>query len=354
MKKYVIFSGVAWLVVFAGCSSQSERDAVVKSVKAEMVSVYGGSEMVTFPGKIVAASDINLAFRVGGPIVRMHVDVGSFVRKGQVLGEIDPRDYEVQLAATQAEYQQVRNEAERIMELFEKQSVAPNDRDKALYGLQQMEAKLNAHTHALEDTKLLAPCNGYIQKRFFEPGETVGVGLPVLSMISSGAGEVEIHIPSSEYIRREEFESYSCLVDIFPDYSFPLSLVGITRKANMNQLYTMRFRLDGDHKHIPGPGMATMVTIRYRPEGPELVSVPLSSVFEAEPGIMVWVYHPSTEMVTARLVQVSEILTNGRAVISSGLSKDEMVVSAGVHSLKEGERVKLLPQVSSTNVGGML
>lgn len=326
----------------------------MKSVKTDTVRIYGDSPRVTFPGKIRAASDMNLAFRVSGPILRMHVDVGSYVRKGQLLAEIDPRDYEVQLAATKAEYQQIKNEAARITELYEKQSIAPNDYDKALYGLQQISAKYNAHKNALADTKLLAPCEGYIQKRLFQPSETVSAGLPILSMISNANAEVEINIPSSEYIRRDRFESYYCSVDIFPDKSFPLHLIGITHKANMNQLYTMRFRLVGEEKNMPGAGMSTMVTIQYKPEGSQRVSVPLSSIFESDKGSTVWVYNQSTETVSSCPVNVSQILIDGTAVISMGLREGDIVISAGVHSLKEGEKVKLLPATSPTNVGGML
>ncbi|MCD7937421.1 MAG: efflux RND transporter periplasmic adaptor subunit [Tannerellaceae bacterium] len=355
MKKYAVLAGIMALCLLTGCRKEKQSSVVVKSVKADTVVVYGESARVTFPGKVIAASDINLAFRVSGPILRMHVDVGSYVRKGQVLAEIDPRDYETQLAATRAEYQQVKGEAERIIGLYEKQSVAPNDYEKALYGLQQITAKLDAHTHALADTRLTAPCDGFVQKRLFEAGETVSAGLPVVSMISSGTPEVEINIPSADYIRRDRFDTYSCTVDIYPGRSFPLELIGITRKANMNQLYTMRFRLAGNEMELPGPGMSTLVTIQYKPENSGTVSVPVTAVFESGTGSSaVWVYDPVRECVNRREVKVSQILSAGTAIISSGLQPDELVISAGVHTLQEGERVRLLPPVSATNVGGML
>ncbi|MCD7933495.1 MAG: efflux RND transporter periplasmic adaptor subunit [Tannerellaceae bacterium] len=352
MKKYLL--PAVLLVMFSACKSQVGEAPVVKCVKADTVKVYGELAQATFPGKVIAASDMNLAFRVSGPVHQVFVEVGSFVKKGQVLAAIDPRDYEVQLAATEAEYRKIKNEAERIIELYEKQSITPNDYDKAVYGLQQITAKYEAHQHALADTKLVAPCDGYVQKRLFEPGETVSAGLPVVAMISTGTGEVEINIPSSEYIQREQFDHYYCTVDVFPGKTFPLELVGITRKANMNQLYTMRFRLAGNEKNMPGPGMSTMVTIQYKPRSTESVGVPLPAMFESDSHTKVWVYDGQTGTVAARTVVVAEILADGTTVISGGLRAGEVVVTAGVHSLKEGEAVKLLPAVSLTNIGGML
>lgn len=354
MRKIVLLLCVGFLVTLSACNHKKTETQIIQTVKVATVQYYGEKKTATFPGKVKAASDINLSFRISGPIDKVYVDAGSYVRKGQVLAEIDSRDYKVQLAATEAKYKRVKAEAERIIELYQRGSVTPNDYDKAVYGLSQITAKYDAHKNALADTKLLASCDGYIQKRLFQAGETVSAGMPILSMISTGTEEVEINIPSSDYIIRDKFESYYCTVDIFPDKAFPLELIGITRKANMNQLYTMRLRLTGNDKNMVSPGMSTMVTIQYKSENTETVAVPLTAVLESENTTMVWVYNSSTETISARAVKLSEILTNGTAVISSGLTQGEVVVSAGVHSVKEGEKVTLLPAVSPTNVGGML
>lgn len=352
MRKYLILTGV--VLCLAGCGGAGREDKATKSVKVDTVRVYGRAGSATFPGKVMASSDVSLAFRISGPILSVNVNVGSYVRKGQVLAQIDPRDYRVQLAATEAEYNRIKSEADRVKELFEKESVAPNDYDKALYGYKQISAKYEAHKNALADTRLLAPCNGYVHKRLFEPGETVGAGTPVISMISTGTGEVEINIPSSDYIRRDEFDSYHCTADVYPGQTFPLELIGITRKANLNQLYVARFRFAGGGGEIPGPGMSTMVTIKYKTDGAQAVSLPLSSVLESDSGPAVWVYDPASETISARPVTISQIHTDGTVVASSGLSAGEIVVSAGIHSVKDGERVRLLPPASPTNVGGML
>src|SRR5690606_40304404 len=74
-------------------------------------------------------------------------------------------------------------------------------------------------------------------------------------MVSAGSAEVEVHIPSGDYIRRNQFESYYCTADIYPGKIFPLELIGITPKANASQLYSMRFRLAGGEGELPGPGI---------------------------------------------------------------------------------------------------
>lgn len=354
MKRITYLLAAGILAILPACSPKKEHKETTLTVKTDTVRVYGEKSVVNFPGKVKAASDINLAFRISGPIAKMYVDAGAYVKKGQVLAEIDSRDYATQLAATEAEYRQVKAEVERIVELYEKQSVAPNDYDKAVYGLKQITAKYEAHQNALADTKLRAPFDGYVQKRWFNPDETVGAGTPVISMISTGMPEVEINIPSSVFVQTDQFDTFSCTVATYPDVTFPLELVGINRKANLNQLYTIRFKVKNTGQAPPSPGMTAMVTIGYKPEASELLQIPLSAMFEKDSQPSVWIYNKENRSVHLRKVQPREIHTDGTVVLSGDISAGDLVVTAGVHSLSEGTEVKLLPAPSSTNVGNVL
>lgn len=163
-------------------------------------------------------------------------------KEGQLLAELDPTDYQVQLDATEAEYQQIKAEAERVMALYKDNGTTPNANDKAVYGLKQITAKYKHHKDQLAYTRLYAPFNGYVQKRLFEAHETIGAGMPVIAMISGGTPEVEINLPAAGYISREQFDNYHCTFDIYPGETYPLKLISVTPKANANQLYTMRLR----------------------------------------------------------------------------------------------------------------
>ena len=354
MKQTLNLIILLFLVLLFACSRKKSNEEILQTVKTDTVRVFGEKPSSVFPGKIKAASEVNLSFRIAGPIAKIYVNAGNYVRKGQALAEIDSRDYRTQLSATEAEYRQIKAEAERVTELYKKGSVTPNDYDKADYGLKQITAKYEAHKNALADTRLLAPFDGYIQKRFFDTNETVNAGMPVISMINASVPEVEINIPSSEFVNRDKFESFACTIDIYPDRIFPLDLTGITPKANLNQLYTMRLKIRGDEKPLPSPGMVTMVTIQYKAEKSQQVIIPYSAMFEINTVSSVWVYNPETQTVSARRVKPNRILTDGTVIVSEGLNVGEIVISAGVQALKEGEKVRLLLPVSSTNIGGLL
>ena len=354
MKSSCVCSLVGILVLIGACrSGKPEIDKSVL-VKTDTVRNYQDELAITYPGKVKAASDVNLAFRIAGPIRSMPVETGAFVRKGQLVAEIDPRDYEIQLSATEAEYKRIKAEADRIVELYRRKSVPKNDYDKAVYGLQQITAKYDAHRNALKDTRLLAPFDGYIQKKYFDSHETVGAGMPVIAMIDGGYFEVEIDIPSSDYIRQRYFKSFSCTFDVFPGKTFPLELIEISKKANLNQLYRVRLRLHPEKEVDIAAGMSVNVTIDYTPDEETLTIVPLTAVFEETEGAAVWIYDPVSQTIAERKIEPRKFLKTGDVVINAGLNAGEIVVTAGVHRLKNGMKVQLLQPMARTNIGGVL
>lgn len=343
------------LLVLPSCSEKQAGKPVIPFVKTTTVLPHGNEQKIILPGKIKASLDVNLSFKVSGTIRAMHVNAGDYVRRGQLLAEMDPKDYEIQFSATEAEYTQIKGEAERVIALYKRGSVTTNDYEKAVYGLKQITAKYDLHKKALDDTRLYAPFDGYIQKRLFQPNETTAAGYPVLSMINSGKLEVEVNISASDYQKRERFTGFSCSVDALGDRDFPLELITINRKANLNQLYTMRLGFkEGMNGSSPTPGMTTMVTVNYQDGSEGKSAVPLSALFERDSESYVWIYNPESTEIRSVKVKPIEVLLNGNVILSEGPEAGETIITAGVNSLKEGDKVKPLPAVSPTNIGGLL
>jgi RND family efflux transporter MFP subunit len=354
MKKISFVSTLLSGILFFACTQNAEKKEIPRSVKIETVKIYDATPASVFPGKIKAGADASLSFKVAGRITKIHAGEGDSFKKGQILAEMDDRDYRLQLSATEAEYHSIKAEAGRIIELHRLGSVTPNDYDKAVYGLQQISAKYEAHKNALADAKLAAPFDGYVQQQFYSAGELVAAGTPIFSALEATLPEVEINIPPSEFIKREEFAGFTCTLDIYPGKIYTLALRGIAQKANLNQLYAVRLKMKKEESPLPAPGMTTMVTIQYKPGKSALYAIPYTAIFERNSAAHVWIYDSGSQTVSAREVKISKLLNNGTVTVSEGVQAGELVVAAGVHSLKENEKVKILPSVSSTNTGKLL
>ena len=337
------------------CGEPQKETNKVKTVKTDTVHIEGRQTLRQSPGKVKASQDITLAFRVSGTILRIFVQDGQQVKAGQLLAELDPTDYQIQLNATEAQYQQVKSETERVIALYNEGGTTPVAYDKAVYGLKQITALYEHHKDELSYTKLYAPFNGFIQKHLFKAHETVGAGMPVLSMVGQGAPEVEINLPAAEYIRREQFSDYQCTFNIYPGKVYPLKLIGITHKANANQLYTMRLQLMTEGLPMPSAGMNTLVNIHLNNGESQELKVTSGAVLQKNGKSGVYVYDPQNQTVCFRSIDLIRLTNNGYAIITSNVLKaGDIVISAGVHRINDGEKVQPLPPVTQTNVGGLL
>ncbi|MFI3293527.1 MAG: efflux RND transporter periplasmic adaptor subunit [Rikenellaceae bacterium] len=348
------FKGLVLLLALSlvSCKSTVKSDSAPRKVKSESVVTSNESvEVATFTGKVVAATDVNLGFRVAGIIDCVELADGAFVREGEVIARLDSRDYALQLAATQAEYDAVKAEVDRVVALYADQSVSANDYDKATNGLRAITAKFEAHQNALSDTALKAPFDGYIQRSYFDRGEAVAAGTPVVAIISSSAPEITIDIPAAYYLKENSFESATASVELYGGIEFPLTLKGISRKANLNQLYKATFVVGSVDGITPAVGVSAIVSLNYSKSQEQGVQIPFSAVVERNGKSSVWVV--SEGKVASRTVAISEILSNGTARISSGLEAGEVIATAGVNSLKEGQEVIKLPEATASNVGGV-
>lgn len=348
----VKYALVLLLPVMVACGSGESTGKRIKVVQTVQVRGYGQSEQVALPASTKAAAQGTLSFRVAGKIARSLVSDGELVRTGQTLAVLDDRDYRAQFAATEAEYLQVKAEAERVMQLYEKQSVSPNDYDKAVSGLKQMTEKYEAHRNALADTKLTAPYDGYIMMRHFRENEVVDAGTPVFTIVG-GVPEIETYIPASMYLRLGDVEAWSCSHSSLGDKEMPLELIAVGKQANANQLYQVRLRVVGKESPSLPYSMPLTVNVTYKSEESSDMVVPASALFGKGEDTKVWVYGSAEGCVNNRKVSVVQWLKDGHVVIR-GLDEGEQVVTGGVHSLSEGEQVRVMEKKSPSNMGGLL
>lgn len=322
IQKQAIF--LLGLAIMAGChSNPNGQDLIIRKVKIEAVQEADTLEVKSFSGIIREANEVNLAFRVAGPIQKIYVKAGDYVRAGQPVAQIDTRDYEVQLQVAQAQYDQVSAEAGRVVELHNRQSVAGNDYDKAVAGEKMVAAQLKNAKDQLNDTRLLSPVSGYIQKVNFMENELVDAGMPLATLIDVGHYQVEVDIPVSLYIERDAIVSFAGIQAAVSAEEFPLQMLSYGKKANNNQLYKLQLRLNPASHPKLAPGMDIQVNIALKNGVEPMACVPLNALFKDGEKTMVWVYQPAEGTVRKREVVTGKLTRDGRIGIEKGLSLEK-------------------------------
>ena len=200
MKKNICYFGLfVGVLLIAGCSKKQEEAVpdVVRPVKT-MVGAGGGSTAYTFPGTVKAIQQVDLSFRVAGPLVKFPVQEGDEVKKGQLLAMIDQRDFKIALSKAEAELKKAEEDFKRSDTLYKSNAVSKADLDAKKSNFDVSKATYEKTKADFADTAMKAPFSGRIGKTFVENFQEVRAKESILSLID--LSKIEILIDISENI----------------------------------------------------------------------------------------------------------------------------------------------------------
>ncbi|MGQ1908360.1 efflux RND transporter periplasmic adaptor subunit [Marinifilum sp. RC60d5] len=337
------------------CKQESKtRTEIIQPVKTFKVS--GGSNQLSekvFTGLVKESREVKLAFQIAGPLVKLNVNEGQFVKKGQVIAALNERDYLVQLEAANAQFDNAKLQAERYTALYEKKSTSKSVYDQVQAAFKLAKAQKEAAENALNDTKIYAPFSGYVQAMYVENYEKVGAGQPIVSLLDLNNLELTVALSENDFLQSKLYETFNCKFENFKDVNFDLSLIDIEKKPNGDSFFRMRLKIDKKDYQIV-PGMTASVSVGLRSIKDSSFKLPVASVFSKKGKSYVWIFNSSKNCVEQREVELMSFDSQGMINIAKGVSKGEVIVAAGVHSLQEGQKVKMLDKRSKTNIGGQL
>jgi len=329
----------AAVIAAAGCSGEPPgSDESIRPVTVAEVEPYEVMDSKCFSGVICERDLVRLSFRVAGMVEEIPVEEGRSVPKGELLARLDPRDYQLQYEAVKAEHDKVIAEVKRYRELYAHDNITESEYEKAIAGETQIRAKLRSAENALRDTRLMAPFDGFIQALYVSEKEMVDAGTLVVSLVDVSTLIVETNIPPVFYLLRDRFESFSFTSTHCPDRVYPLELVGMTAKADTGNLYRIRLRYRPEQGCLLAPGMSVRVRIRYRRDYHAPVCIPVAAVAADNGNRFVWLYRDGR--VTKRAVETGMVNPDGTVEILEGLSPGDVIVTAGIHGLADGQAVK--------------
>ena len=350
-NKVILF---AMLPVFAACSQSDVKEFPLHSVETITPQLVGQTQSKSYPGVIEEASLTKVGFKTAGQISRIYVHEGDHVSKGQLIAQLDTKDYQLGLDAAQIQYDQMKSEFERIKQLYDAQSISLNDYEKAEAGLRQLEIQLENKRNTIDYTRLTAPFEGYIMKVNSEEQEMVDAGTPLVSLMDVSSMEVLCDIPVQEYRAGSTGATYTCTSTV-DNKPYALKLLSISPKADGNQLYQMRLTLPSNIKGLTS-GQNVVVCISRSSSADttrQFFTLPLHAIFERNGQKCVWTVQPDSTL-HSLTVTSTELDQQGFAIITNGLSGNENIVRAGASTLQDGEKVKVLPKSESSNIGNLL
>lgn len=349
MKKLpLLFACMA--ITAVSCGTKPREVAPLRPVKVAAVETLGLVDK-SFSGVVMPDQYSDLAFKVSGPLIELNVVEGQKVKKGEIVAKVDPFDYQLKYEASKSSYLTAKSQLERAEKLLAKDAISRQDHESIRANFDNAKAAFESAESLLEDTKLRAPFDGFIQKKYVENYQKVQQGTSIVCLIDPSLLQVRFTMPESNM---EHFLDNPELLVEFENYK------GTYFKAKVKEYIPAS--TDGSgvpvFLHITDPrfnlkdynvavGFTCRVILRHNNSANSNETiVPLSSIFAitGSNDSYVYVFNAQDSTVSMRKIVKNGVTGRDKIIVSEGVTNGESVVVAGSLRLQDGQKVKVLTE----------
>jgi multidrug efflux system membrane fusion protein len=368
MKSGLALLCILSLALLPACGKNGEpvkAEEPIRPVKLMKISGALAGKTRKLPGTVRASDRVDLAFQVSGTVIELPVKEGQMVKKGTLVARLDPRDYETNLRNAEgvlakaeaglayaiAEYKRYVNvkaaDAGAVSDSMVSLKQAAEKVERA--NLQSAKASVAAARDQLQYTRLAAPFDGVVARKYVDNYQEVQAKEAILSLQNVKDVEVLIDVPELMIapIRKTRPRFYAEFA-ADSNHRFDLKVKEFATQADpVTQTYRVVLVMPAPAGIRVLPGMTVNVSIEFTEDvapGGEIL-IPAIAVFADNAGkAQVWVVDPKTRQVHRRAVTTGDLSGSDLIRIVGGLNPDETIAISGVTKLHEGQTVRRLQQ----------
>jgi RND family efflux transporter MFP subunit len=347
------------VLALAACSPKPPTPEPVRAVRVMTVApdVTGG--VAQFAGEVRARTESRLGFRVAGTLVARPAEVGQRVRPGQPLAQLDPVDLKLQqdaaqaaLRAAQAAHDFAAQDFKRYQELRAQGFISAMELERRESGLQAQRAQLD-QARAQADVQgnlaayavLAASASGVITATEVEVGAVLAAGTPVVRVAHDGPRDVVFSVPEDAVVGIRALQGRRDVLRALPwggGGALPATVREVAAAADP---VTRTFLVRADLGLAAVQLGQTMTVQLDLPRLGAAARLPLTAVMRQQGQSSVWVLDPASMTVKVQPVVIAGADGNS-LMVASGLQPGQQVVTAGVHMLTPGQKVKLFDETA--------
>lgn len=339
------------------CAKSEPAPDPIRAVRTVTISPQTAGGSYEYAGEVKARTESRLSFRVGGKMIRRLVDLGDTVKAGQPLAQLDAQDLRLgqqaaraTVAAAQATHDQAAADFSRYKELSDKGFIGPAELDRremsmktARAQLDQASAQASVQGNQAAYATLVADAGGVVTGVDLEPGMVASAGTPVLRLAHDGPRDVVFAVPEDKVgiVKALGAQPGRFKVRLWGASGDPLPAT-IREIAAAADPATRTFLVKADIGRAAAHDIRLGQTASVSMELPQVAGVtklPLSALREDKGRSTVWLVDRSSMTVKSQEVKLAGAEGND-AVVTAGLAPGQIVVTAGVHVLSPGQKVK--------------
>jgi len=315
--------GVSLIAALSACSEKSdEPSGAIALPKLETItlSLAKVATELKFDGMIEAINQATVSAQTSGRVIEMPVDVGDFVKKGELIVRFTDTEQQARVASAQAKFNESKAQYERMKDMLAKQLIAKADFDKVESAFKISAAALSEAKEGLAHTRIYAPYAGIVVNRMIKIGETVAPGTPLMTGLSLESLRAQVDIPQEHIGPVRQFKQ--ARIVLADGALLETRDIRIPPSADL-QSHSFKVLVNlpnGDHNLFPG----TLIKIAFVTGETERLLVPASSV--AKRGEVTAVYVLADNQLELRMVNLGSKTADNRYPILAGLSAGEQIV----------------------------
>jgi RND family efflux transporter MFP subunit len=342
----------------ASASRASPGEPVARPARVMEIAYQQRGQSLVLAGTVVPRIESTLGFRVAGKITARTVDVGTVVKPGDLIAQLDPSDYRLAvdnaraaLASADADHIRAKADHERYLNLRGTGAFTPQTLEQrqslaatTLAKVEQAKSQLSSAENNLAYTELRADAPGVVTAVQAEVGQVMTQGQGVVRVARTDELEILVGVPEHRLkaVRQAKVAGFELWSD--PGHRHAATLRELSPSADpMTRTYPARFSVVNPPEFI---GLGMTATLSFdRPDAAPVAEVPLSAIFQRGTQPAVWVVDRQSGTVALRPVTIAR-WRDDTAAIASGVKDGEMIATAGVHKLEAGQKVKPVQQAA--------
>lgn len=340
------------LSLLTACSKTVDKIEDIRPVRAIKAVPDNADISAEFSGEVRPRIESKLGFRVGGKIIARKVDVGTPVKRGQLLMQLDPQDLALAqtqakagLSAAESNRDLAKAEFKRYQELREKNFVASAVLESkettykaAQSSYEQALAAFKNQSNQAAYTSLVSDVDGVVTAIEAETGQVVAAGSPVMRVAQTGEMDVVIGIPEDKVNTIRAIKDIRVRLWVNPAEEIAATLRELSPIADpVTRTYTAKLALPSTAKNIKLGMTAAVSFVAKNPTA--MIKLPMTALFQEKNATFVWV----VESGAVKMLPVQLAGSSGQDVLlAGGVAVGQTVVTAGVNLLKPDQKVTIL------------
>lgn len=344
MSWRALLIGLSIVSLLAACGPPPPEPEPIRQLRIMTVGTVADIRNSQLPGRARSAREVDLAFDVSGTLVERPVSIGDLVAEGDLIARLDPRDFQAQVRSAEADARTAERNFARGKELLERAFISESEYDRLEADVDITQAALALAQKALSDSVITAPFDGVISNLMVENFQSVAAKKHIARLLGTERIEMVVNLSESQIASLPNVETIQVVFDAFPDLSLPAGITEIGREASTTTRtfpVTLSMEQPEERKILAGMAGMAIASGRFNPESSDGYVVP-ASAFRGDATANtseVWVVGDDNR-VHLRSVTVGEVVSGGVSVLS-GLEAGEVIATAGVHTLSEGQEVRV-------------